>query len=105
MALINILISAKRRIRGSLMIRKASEAMKKLRTAKAGKVPRLCRQIGEPAARSKQELASCLRDALNGAQQGLSARTAPITNHLNEILLAMGYEASLVSLLGRKYGG
>lgn len=105
MVLINILISAKGHIRGSLKIPKVGEAMKKLGNPKAGKVPRLCRQIGEIATRSKQELAGQVRDALNGAPQTVSVRTAPITNHLNKILLAMGYEASLVSLLGRKYGG
>jgi len=78
--------------------------MKKLRNSKAGKVPWLCRQISEPANSEKQELARQLRDPLNGPRHRASARTTPITNHLNKILLAMGYEASLVEMLGRKYG-
>jgi hypothetical protein len=78
--------------------------MKKLRKPKAAKAARLCRRISEPATRKKPALARQVRDSFNGSQR-LSVGTAPITNHLNEILLAMGYEASLVSLLGRKYGG
>jgi hypothetical protein len=74
--------------------------MRKSKNLRVGKVSRLCRQIEEPANRNKQELASQVRDTLNGAPN----RTAPITNHLNRILLAMGYDTSLVELLGRRYG-
>lgn len=78
--------------------------MKRLRKTKPGKVPRLCRQLSKPATRTKQKLASQLRDAQEGTTRTVRPRHLKITSPLDQILLSLGYEASMVSLLGRKYG-
>jgi len=68
--------------------------MKKLTNPKAGKAPRLCRHIGDPASISQKK---------PGANRKASTVSAPITNHLNKILLALGYDDTLVKMLGRRY--
>ena len=67
--------------------------------------PRPCREISEPANREAREFARKIHEALKGAERKRPATAAPITSHLNRILLGLGYEASLVEMLGRKYGG
>ncbi|HXZ42558.1 MAG TPA: hypothetical protein VEG68_17590 [Terriglobales bacterium] len=63
---------------------------------------RSCREIKE-ANRDK------LQDTLKGAPPKIPASGVPVITHygrsLHKILLALGYEASLVEMLGQKYGG
>jgi hypothetical protein len=77
--------------------------MKKLRKPKAGKVPQLCRQISEPAPRAKQEFVNQLRETEEDMTRRVRARHLMMTSPLDEILLSLGYEASLVQMLGRRY--
>jgi len=77
--------------------------MRKSRVQKAGKDVRLCRNTGEPAHRNMQLFASQLRDTLSNVTERDPARNTPITIRLNQILLAMGYDSSLVEMLGRKF--
>jgi len=74
--------------------------MRKLREPRAS---RSCRQIRKVDRDKLQDLARRLDEALKGAPHKFPS--ASITGHLHKILLTLGYEASLVEMLGQKYGG
>lgn len=68
--------------------------MRKLKVRKADKNARLCRRIVE---------ANDNKQTPKGAGRRIPDANAPITIRLNQILLAMGYDSSLVEMLGRRY--
>jgi hypothetical protein len=74
--------------------------MRKLREQRAS---RSCRQIRKVDHDKMQDLACRLDEALKGPPPRIPS--ASITGHLHKILLTLGYEASLVEMLGQRYGG
>jgi hypothetical protein len=73
--------------------------MRRLRERRAS---RSCRQNRKVDREKLQELAHRLDEALKGAPRKIPS--ASITGHLHKILLSLGYEASLVEMLGQKLG-
>jgi len=80
--------------------------MRKLRERRTS---RSCREIKEANRGKLQDLVGQLQDTLKGAPPKIPASGVPVMTHygrsLHKILLALGYEASLVEMLGQKYGG
>ena len=74
--------------------------MRKLREPRAS---HSCRRVRKVDRDKMQDLARRLDQALKGPPSRMPS--ASITGHLHKILLTLGYEASLVEMLGRKYGG
>jgi hypothetical protein len=79
--------------------------MKKLRNSKASQ---FCRYLSQQPGRERlQELAYQIRETLKGPQK-TPARAERIIRRYNmpldNILLALGYESSLVEMLGQRYG-
>lgn len=68
-----------------------------------------CRQIRKVDREKLRDLPHRLDEALKDTPPKIPASGVPVMSHygrsLNKILLALGYEASLVEMLGRKYGG
>ena len=79
-----------------------------MRKLKEQRASRSCRQIGKVDRETLQDLAYRLNEALKGAPPKIPASGVPVMTRygrsLNRILLALGYEASLVGMLGRRYG-
>jgi hypothetical protein len=75
--------------------------MRKPREARAS---RSCREIRKNNRNKLQDLVGQLQYTLKGTPPKIPAAKAFITGHLNKILLALGYEASMVEMLGQKYG-